>query len=380
MRALAKRPLRKGELLDSTSGRPYVPDRLDIRYGVPPEKWGRKKSGKLRSFQAGEYGRLDVPKEHTRTALTAKETIAALEKLKDVPFVLTCSFGPPHPPMVLPKPYYGMYPAKSIKPPASIGDPMKNSPYRAKAVSPKNARYKDKDNVRQMASNYYGLVKEVDDWVGKILGKLKDLGLEKKTLVIFTSDHGEMLGSHGMHSKTLFYEESAHIPLIMRLPGVIAPKAVVSGPVSQINMFATILDYCGAAGGKSHGRSLRALIAGKAKDWPDYCCSEWEGTNVPNLMVRTDGWKLMFGRRDKRAVRPRQGPARDEQPAGREPRPEAVRQAGRGDEGAPRGVADGHQVAPSERREEAPRDRIAASCGFRADGPEFVASLARPHG
>ena len=55
---------------------------------------------------------------------------------------------------------------------------------------------------------------EIDDWVGKILDKLDEHGLAENTLVIFTSDHGEMLGAHGMREKNVFYEESAHIPLI----------------------------------------------------------------------------------------------------------------------------------------------------------------------
>ena len=69
-----------------------------------------------------------------------------------------------------------------------------------------------------MISNYYGLIKEIDGWVGAILSTLDKHGLTDNTLVIFMSDHGEMLGSHGMREKNVFYEESAHIPLLMRFP------------------------------------------------------------------------------------------------------------------------------------------------------------------
>ena len=73
--------------------------------------------------QGFSYGCLDVPPEHTHTAYTAKEGLEALDRLKDGPFTLTVSIGPPHPPMVLPRPYYGMYPADKLTAPASIGDP-----------------------------------------------------------------------------------------------------------------------------------------------------------------------------------------------------------------------------------------------------------------
>jgi len=122
--------------------------------------------------------------------------------------------------MALPKPYYGMYPADSIPVPASLNDQGENSPY-WRQQSRDAGPYRDPQKVRQMMSDYYGLVTEVDDWIGKILNRLDELGLADNTLVIFTSDHGEMLGDHGVHSKMKFFEGAAHIPLLMRLPGVI---------------------------------------------------------------------------------------------------------------------------------------------------------------
>ena len=146
-----------------------------------------------------------------------------------------------------------------------------------------------------MISNYYGVVHELDEWVGKILDKLDKLGLRDNTLVIFTSDHGEMMGAHGMREKNVFYEESAHIPLIMRLPGKIKPGIKVSEPVSQINLFATILDYLDAGKHPSDGRSMRGLInhTDNKKNW-EYAVSEWNyrGDSESNLMVRTNEWKF----------------------------------------------------------------------------------------
>jgi len=92
-----------------------------------------------------------------------------------------------------------------------------------------------------MISNYYGLVKEIDDWVGKILDTLDNNGLTDNTMVVFISDHGEMLGAHGMREKNVFYEESSHIPLMIRFPGEIVPQTTVDGYISLVDLFPTIL-------------------------------------------------------------------------------------------------------------------------------------------
>ena len=186
--------------------------------------------------QGAAYGCLDVPPEHTMTAWTVKEGLAGLERLHKAgrPFTLTISISPPHPPMVLPKPYYGMYPPAAIP---AAGEPWAT----AATIRPTGGAttrtpnpYRDPQKVRQMISNYYGLVTEVDDWIGKVLKRLDELELAENTLVIFTSDHGEMLGDHGMHSKMAFYEGAAHIPLLMRLPGVIPRRRWFKAPAAQI--------------------------------------------------------------------------------------------------------------------------------------------------
>jgi arylsulfatase A-like enzyme len=279
------RPLRDGELVANMYRRPYQPDPLDGAYG----------KGQADVSQGTSYGCLDVPPEHTHTAWTAKEGLEGLERLKDGPFTLTISIGPPHPPMVLPRPYYGMYPAADMPVPASIDDPRADSPYRD-ASGGKDPAYRDKDKIRQMISDYYGLVTEVDDWVGRILKRLDELGLADNTLVVFTSDHGEMLGDHGMYSKFVFFEGSVHIPLLMRLPGVIPADTVVKNPVSHLDLFATILDYCGMTAPQSEGESLRPLVEGKNDGAGRFVVSEWPSTASPGYMLFDGRWKLLFGR------------------------------------------------------------------------------------
>jgi arylsulfatase A-like enzyme len=133
----------------------------------------------------------------------------------------------------------------------------------------------------------------VDEWVGKLLAALDRKGLRENTLVVFTSDHGEMLGDHGLESKMVMFEGSAHIPLILRLPGVIPAGVRVARPVSHVDYFATILDYTGHPIPANEGRSLRSLIDGKA-DPLDFTVSAWGAIDSGGpFMVRKGEWKLI---------------------------------------------------------------------------------------
>lgn len=287
------RALNAGEFYDNMSERPYRTDPLDKYHG---KTYAELKAGNENHVQPDQHGELLMDKENTLTAFQAKQTIAAIERLKDKPFSITCSFHFPHSPILPVKPYYGMYPAANMVPPASIDDDMSNSPY-ANANGRKHLpEYRDKEKIQYMISNYYGLVKEIDDWVGKILETLDKCGLTDRTLVIFTSDHGEMLGAHGMREKNVFYEESAHVPLIVRYPDAIKKGTTVSGYVSLVDLFDTILDYLKIEKHKSDGESLRGLIEGTDKEHGRYVVAEWDyrGDSETNYMIVKDGWKLMI--------------------------------------------------------------------------------------
>lgn len=279
------RTLRPGEL--QVGAGIYEPIPLDPDYGKSQPK---KKS------QATAYGRLVAPADTSRTVFTVKDGLAAMPRLQgQTPFTLTISIDPPHPPMVLSDPYYSMYAPEDIPVPESIDDPRTDSPY-ASRYNEKDNPYREPTNIQQMRAVYWGMVSQVDDEVGKILKRLDELGLRENTLVIFTSDHGEELGDHGLHSKGMFYEGAVHVPLLMRLPGVIPANTVIDAPTTQLDLFPTILDYCGQPPHESAGKTLRALIEGTddGKDW--VAVSEWDSTKVPGFMVFDGRWKYMCGR------------------------------------------------------------------------------------
>jgi arylsulfatase A-like enzyme len=175
-------------------------------------------------------------------------------------------------------------------------DDRKSSPYEQANRNYQSPRYSDPEKVRHFIATYYGLIKEVDDWVGKILDKLDQHGLTDNTLVVFVSDHGEMLGSHGLTSKNIFYEESVHVPFLMRLPGAIEAGTRVKSAVSTRDIFPTVLDYLGQAHHSNiNSESLRGVIDGTEER--DFVVAEWrEDRKVPTYMVRSGDWKLLISR------------------------------------------------------------------------------------
>jgi len=277
---------------------PYKTNPLDSRHGMLPGIKTDENGDKLRVLQPDQHGVSTVPAEHTTTAFNVKETLDALERLakENQPFSLHCSIFCPHSPITPSEPYASMFKPQDMVPPVSISDPMDNSPYLHANGRSSLPQYADPGKIKYMIANYYALVKEIDIWMGTILDKLDELGLADNTLIIFTSDHGEMLGAHGMREKNIFYEESVHIPLMMRFPGKITPGTVVEAPVSQIDLFATIFDYLEGGAHDSDGESLRRYIESSSTQKDAFAVSEWNwrGPVSPNLMVRTKEWKYFI--------------------------------------------------------------------------------------
>jgi len=292
---IEERPLKRGELYETSfygGTIPYKLDPIDNQYEKVMSGEKIEKAGLKTLSQAVVHGVLDLPAEHTITAVQGKQTLDALERLKDEKFILTSSFHCPHVPITPSKPYASMYRAEDMVTPVSIVDRRENSPYNpGKVIEP----YNEPEKVKYMIANYYAFVTEIDDWVGKILDKLDELKLSQNTLVVFVSDHGEMLGAHGMRGKFNFYEESVHVPFLIRYPGKIKPAQTISTPVSVLNIFPTVLDYAGLKNIPTDGYSLKGIMEGSESPKYDFAVSEWtwKNENVPSIMIRTEDWKLM---------------------------------------------------------------------------------------
>jgi len=295
---VAKRPPKPDEVIDNMSQRPYVPLPIDGRYGIKAEdtvtiSTGKTNPRKATVSQAENFGIFQGPANGSLAAYEGNEALEALKKMQPgKSFSLTCSFGPPHPPFVVPEQYANMYDASKLSVPESINDDLLNAPYQ-RNKTPFDLRFKNPEMVQQMKKVYYAMVTQVDEWMGKLLDELDRKGMTDNTLVVFVSDHGEMMGDHGLNSKMKMYEGSAHIPLIIRFPGKIPAGTKVKTPVSHLDLFATILDYTGMKIPENDGRSLRNLINGKA-DPVDYAVSVWgQINNGGPFMIRKGDWKMI---------------------------------------------------------------------------------------
>jgi choline-sulfatase len=145
----------------------------------------------------------------------------------------------------------------------------------------------------------------VDDQVGQLLQALAATGLADDTIVLFTSDHGEMLGERGLWYKMSFFEWSARVPLLFYAPGQLVPRRV-AGHVSLLDLLPTLVDL--AAGAEQSrdltnsidGRSLVPLLQGDGINWPDTAVGEilCEGAIAPCLMIRQGRYKYIYSEPD----------------------------------------------------------------------------------
>ncbi len=146
---------------------------------------------------------------------------------------------------------------------------------------------------------YYRLVESSDGLIGRVLDVLDQTGLSSNTIVVFTSDHGEMMGSHQMVTKQKLYEESVAVPLIIAPPDA-APGVDRQHLISGLDLMPTFLDYAGIAAPASlEGRSLRPVVEGKAAAWREFVVAE---TMEPEArMIRTARYKyICFGAGENR--------------------------------------------------------------------------------
>ena len=212
------------------------------------------------------------------------------------PWVLFVSFVSPHYPLIAPEDFYKLHDFADIGMPHHR-DEAPDHPVLKEIYDFYNYKEHFGDEaVRQGRLGYYGLCALVDDLVGRLLATLDELGLRDETRVLYTSDHGEMLGNHGMWTKMLMNEDSAGIPLILSGPGV--PRGtVVDTPVSLVDAHQTVLEGAGLNLGEADralpGRSLIAIAQGAVPERT--VLSEYHDGGSPTgyFMVRKDAWKYV---------------------------------------------------------------------------------------
>lgn len=174
---------------------------------------------------------------------TAMKALELIKKHKGKPFFLAVGLVRPHVPFVAPGKYFEAYPYQQIVSPPDVENDWDDIPQRGiNYVTSVNARMSPEQEKKAIAG-YYASVSYMDAQVGKILNALKEEGLEEKTIVIFTSDHGFHLGEHRFWMKVSLHEESVRVPLIIKVPG--KKPGVCNSFAELIDLYPTIVDLAG---------------------------------------------------------------------------------------------------------------------------------------
>jgi arylsulfatase A-like enzyme len=215
----------------------------------------------------------DKPEEIFGTAVITTQTEAFLDKYvagdfsesdASDPFALWVSFPDPHEPFVVPRRYAEMFPPEDVVMPPQRTDEYTDgtAPERNRVLARMMRQTDDlEEHRRGVVSVYQAMTRFVDDGIGRILAKLDELGLRENTIVVFTSDHGDFGGEHGMSVKGgVFYDSLVRVPLIVSWPNGGVPQGVVDGSMtSTIDIIPTLFELQGLA-------SFDGVGAGWAQD------------------------------------------------------------------------------------------------------------------
>jgi arylsulfatase A-like enzyme len=226
------------------------------------------------------------------TDFLADKTVAFIQAHQAQPFCFVVSLPDPHGPNTVRPPYDSMFGAMKFQQPRSA--------FASGAGLPSCAAPFAKPQLENM-SHYFGMVKCIDDNVGKILGALRAAGVAERTAVVFTSDHGDMCGEHGRVNKGIPLEGSARIPFVMSFPGKIKPGTVIHEALNNTDFKPTILGLLGLPRDeRDEGRDASALfVNGKAP-------TDWK--NVTFSRNATGNWLMAASSRYKFIVSPDSDP------------------------------------------------------------------------
>jgi arylsulfatase A-like enzyme len=227
-----------------------------------------------------------IPKELSDTAWATECALSYLEGMAHRPWFLHLGYYRPHPPFIAPAPYNTYYDPAEVPAPVRAASPeveAQQHPLLAHYIrSVKQSQFfrdgqglgsaMSEAEVRRMRTAYYGMISEVDEHLGRVIGYLKETGQYDNTLIVFTCDHGEQLGDHYLLGKIGYFDESFHIPLVIRDP---SPEAacgrgrIVDQYTETIDVMPTILTWLGAEVPRAcDGRSLLPFLCGETPaDW-----------------------------------------------------------------------------------------------------------------
>lgn len=222
-----------------------------------------------------------VKEEHSETAYMTDQAIRFMREQGSRPWVLHLSYVKPHWPYMAPAPYHALY-----RPEQCL--PVRRSEAERSNAHPVVAAYRAQEEcvsfqrdecIRTVRPAYQGLIKQLDDHLGRLFEHMESQQLLRDTLVIFTADHGDFLGDHWLGEKELFYDTVQKVPFIVADPRPAADATrgrVDERFVEGVDVVPTVLDLLGVPGASQRieGRSLRPLLEGGTPPWRDFVYSE----------------------------------------------------------------------------------------------------------
>lgn len=258
-----------------------------------------------------------LPLELSRVKFLETKACDFLQAHQRDAFILFVAFYEPHPPYD--GPLNNEHPLSHVDLDPTFGKALADDApdrYKQRQMAMAKLFAAKPDDYRKLKQHYLGLVTEVDRSIGAILTKLEQLGLTNNTIVMHSSDHGEMMGAHGLFEKSVMYEESARVPFLVRLPGQ-TRKIDIMQPYSHIDFVPTLLDLLGKPAHEQCVGVSRAALMKDQSSPSETIFAEWGGrdnvlrhthlkpTNPEALHESTraaispDGWKLCLRDLDK---------------------------------------------------------------------------------
>ncbi len=200
------------------------------------------------------------------------QAIEAIRRPRQQPFFLTLSIPDPHDPFSVRAPFDELFAPETLSVPDSLH--QENVPQWL--LSPQVQRWhsipggRSAENLRRIKAQYLGEVACIDQNVGRLLQALEETELLDKTIVIFTTDHGEYMGEHGIYAKNQLYETAYHVPFILRHPDRSEAGSTVNAFVSSVDVAQTVLELLGLpADERQQGRSAAPWLRGEEVPWQD---------------------------------------------------------------------------------------------------------------
>ena len=247
----------------------YTMGKLDLPIRQTPSWQKAFDNGKMPSWAV--VGETLIPAEMLMESGVIESAMDFIEANNEGPWMATLSLSPPHDPWNVPEPYYSEI-AKPLMDQMQIvgnGDPQQQR----SSLSWRTGQLVDDRGIQEYMAIYHAQVYMMDEMIGRVLDQLDVLGIADNTLVVFTSDHGDMVGMHRNVGKinNNLYNRLYHVPFLVRYPNQVSAGQVIDEPVMLTDVMPTFMDYAGIELERAvDGMSIRPLLENEPVEWRDY--------------------------------------------------------------------------------------------------------------